>query len=355
MFMKNRAASRYLVLAIAITAASAAGSAQTATTRAAAAKAPAKAWTPPMTPDGHPDLQGIWLNNYATPLERPKQLEGRQFLTDEEVAELTRRADKLFKDGKADFPGGDSVFLAALADVQQYKSNGSTGTSVEMIDRTFDNRTSLVTDPSDGRIPAMTPEGRQRQTALARSKLPANPTGPEELASDIRCITFGTPRVGGNYGAGHFGYYQIVQTPGYVVVTTEVIHEARIVPLDGRAHIDQRLQQWSGDSRGHWEGNTLVIDTTNFSSQSYALGSAERLHLTERFTRVAPDNINYEVTFDDPTTWVKPWTAMLRLRHTDENIYEFACHEGNYDVMRGILWGARAVEQGGFTVGTQKR
>jgi hypothetical protein len=314
-----------------------------------------KNWAPPLAPDGHPDLQGIWLNNSATPLERPKALEGRQFLTDEEVAELKKRAARLFADGNADFPGGDSVFLAALANVEQYKSPGSTGSSAEMIDREFDNRTSLIIDPIDGRMPALTAEGRQRQVVLARSKLPPDPSGPEDLASDIRCITFGTPRVGGNYGAGHFGYYQIVQTPGHVVVTTEVIHEARIVPMDGRAHLPQSIRQWNGDPRGHWQGNTLVVDTTNFSPQSYALGSAERLHLVERFTRVAPDTIDYEVTFDDPTTWARPWTAVLRLRHTDDKMYEFACHEGNYDIMRGILGGARAVEKGGFDVKSQKR
>jgi hypothetical protein len=314
-----------------------------------------KAWTPPLTRDGHPDLQGIWLNNAATPLERPKALEGRQYLTDDEVAELKKRAARLFSDGSADFGGGDNVFLAALANVDRYKAAGTTGSSVEMIEREFDNRTSLIVDPVDGRMPALTAEGRQRQVALARSKQPPGPAGPEEFASDIRCITFGTPRVGGNYAAGHFGYYQIVQTPGYLILTTEAIHEARIIPLDGRAHLPAQIRMWNGDSRGRWEGNTLVVDTTNFSARSYALGSAERLHLVERFTRVAPDTINYDVTFDDATTWARPWTVAMRLRHTEEQIYEFACHEGNYNVMRGMLGGARAVEQGGFDVRSQKR
>lgn len=304
-----------------------------------------RAWAPPLTPDGHPDLQGIWLNNSATPLERPKALEGRQFLTSEEVAELKRRADRLFNDGNADFPGGDNVFLAALANVDRYKNPNTTGSSAEMIERVFDNRTSLVIDPLDGRIPSVTPEGRQRQAATAKARLAADPAGPEDLANDMRCITFGTPRVGGNYGAGHFGYYQILQTPAYLVVTTEAIHETRIIPLDGRAHLTPRIRQWSGDSRGHWDGNTLVVDTTNFSPQSYFMGSAENLHLVERFTRTAADMIDYQVTFEDSTTWTKPWTAAIRLKHTDEMIYEFACHEGNYDVMHGILAGARAQQK----------
>jgi hypothetical protein len=305
-----------------------------------------KTWTPPLMPDGHPDLQGIWLNNSATPLERPKALEGRQFLTDEEVAELKRRADRLFKDGNADFAGGDNVFLAALANVDRYRNPNTTGTSVEMIEREFDNRTSLVIDPPDGRIPSLTAEGRQRQAAMAKARLGVDPAGPEDLANDVRCITFGTPRVGGNYGAGHFGYYQILQTPAYLIVMTEAIHEARIIPLDGGAHLPPRIRQWSGDSRGHWEGNTLVVDTTNFSPRSYFMGSAASLHLVERFARTRPDTIDYQVTFEDSTTWTRPWTAAIRLRHTDEMIYEFACHEGNYDLMHGILAGARAQEKG---------
>lgn len=298
------------------------------------------------TPDRHPDLQGIWLHDAATPLERPKALEGRQFLTDEEVAELKRRADRLFGDGTADNPGGgDAVFLAALNNLDQFKSRGSTGLAGESIPRTFENRTSLIVDPADGRIPAMTEEGRRRQAAFAASKLPPSAAGPEALAPDIRCITFGVPRVGGNYGAGTFGYYQIVQTPSYIVIVTEAIHDARIVPLDGRPHLPPSVRLWNGDSRGRWEGNTLIVDTTNFSGRNVFMGSAGNLHLVERFTRVSADMLEYRVTLDDPTTWTKPWTAVLNLRRTDEKMYEYACHDGNYDVMRDILLGARATEK----------
>jgi hypothetical protein len=212
-----------------------------------------------------------------------------------------------------------------------------------MVEREFDNRTSLIVDPLDGKIPTLTPEARQRQaSADARQRLPA---GPEDLSNPLRCITFGVPRLGGNFGAGPYSYYQILQGPGYVVVAMEIIHEARIIPLDGRPHLSRSIRQWNGDSRGRWEGKTLVVDTTNFSPNSYYMGSAENLHLIERFTRVAPDTINYEITLDDPTTWVRPWTAMIRLKQTHDKIYEFACHEGNQSVMVGMLAGARAEEK----------
>jgi hypothetical protein len=302
-----------------------------------------KAWTTPLTPDGHPDLQGNWLSKSATPLERPKELADRASLTDAEVAELQRRADRLFKNGNSDFANGDNVFLAALANPDKFKSPTATGNSDDMVEREFDNRTSLIVDPPDGRIPAYTAAGQQRLSALNAAKLARNAVaGPEDLTPDQRCITFGVPRLGGTYSSGNFGYYQIVQTPGYVVLVTEVIHEARIIPLDGRPHLPSNMRTWTGDSRGRWEGNTLVVDTTNFSAQTNFLGSAEGLHVVERLARIAPDELRYEITVDDPSTWVKPWTAMLRLKRTADAIYEFACHEGNFDEMRGMLLGARA-------------
>jgi hypothetical protein len=312
------------------------------TTRAAS-----DTWTPPRTPDGQPDLQGVWLSNSATPLERPKGLEGRQFLRDDEVAELKKRADRLFnnRDGSSDFAGGDNVFLAVLANPERYKNpNRSTGGSDEMVEREFDNRTSLVVDPGDGKIPPLTPEAQQRRAAAAAAgqRLPA---GPEDLSNLVRCVTPGVPRLGGNFGAGPYSYSQILQTAGYVVLIMETYHDARIIPLDGRPHLAPSIHQWNGDSRGRWEGATLVVDTTNFSPKSNFMGSAERLHLVERFTRVAPDTINYEITLNDPTTWTKSWTAMIRLKQTQDMIYEFACHEGSHDLMVGILAGARAQEK----------
>ena len=296
-------------------------------------------WAVPRTPDGQPDLQGVWVSNSATPLERPKALESRMTLTDQEVAELKKRADRIFKDGGSSYAAGDQVFLAALENVERHISN-ATENSVEMIDREFDNRTSAISDPPDGRIPALTPAAQQKRAAAAVAAQRI-PDGPEDLRNDVRCITWGVPRLGGNYGTGPYSYYQIFQAPGYLVLYMEVIHDARIIPLDGRPHLPQDVRQWNGDSRGRWEGNTLVVETTNFSPKSNFMGSAETLRVVERFTRVAQDRINYEITIDDPTTWSRPWTAMLPLRQKPEQIYEFACHEGNYS-MEGALRGARA-------------
>jgi len=307
-----------------------------------------KAWTPPRTASGQPDLQGVWLNNSATPLERPKALEGRQSLTDAEVAELKQRAARLLADDTNDFPGGDSLFLAALANVPQYRNpNRTTGTAADSIEREFDNRTSLIVDPPDGKIP-WTPEGRRRYDAGVTAGLAAAPAGPEELTNVIRCLTYGVPRLGVNNasGAGAMGYYQIVQAPGYVVFEYEAIHEARIIPLDDKPHLPASIHQWSGDSRGRWEGNTLVVETINFSPTANVMGSGEHLRLIERFTRVAPDRIDYRMTLADPTTWTKPWTVVIRLKATQAPIYEYGCHEGNLEVMHGVLAGAQASEKG---------
>ncbi len=301
-----------------------------------------RTWKPPRTSDGHPDLQGVWLSNVATPLERPKALEGRQFLTDTEVADLKARADQLFKSGDRDFAAGDNVFLEALTN-GQLKRGFSTENSVGMIDREFENRTSLIVDPPDGRIPALTAVARQRQAAAASAR-PRIPAGPEDFNNAYRCITTGVPKLGGLYGAGHFGYYQIFQSRSHVALVMETIHDARMIPLDDRQHLSETIRQWNGDSRGRWEGDTLVVDTTNFSPKSNFMGSAEHLHLVERFTRVGPDTITYEITINDPTTWTKSWTAMMPLRRTTEKLYEFACHEGNLPML-GMLTAARAEEQ----------
>ena len=291
-------------------------------------------WRPALTADGQPDLQGNWMNKNATPLERPKQLEGREFLTDAEVAELKARAVRIFAGGNSDAANGDAVFLAALANVERYKSETATGRTL-FLDREFDNRTSLIVDPQDGKLPPYTPEGQHRRAAAAKASNMLNPpANPEDMTPFQRCITFGVPMP----RPGPFtSYYQIVQSPGYVVIVLEAIHDARIIPLDGRPHLPQNIRNWNGDSVGHWEGQTLVVDTTNFSPKAEFMGSAENLHLVERFTRVAADEIRYEMTVDDPTTWTKPWTAVLRLKHTDEKIFELACHEGNFEVMVDML------------------
>jgi hypothetical protein len=302
----------------------------------------------PRTPDGQPDLQGIWLNNDATPLERPKALEGKQFLTDEEVAALRTNAARLFGgDVDSDAAGGDNYFLAALANPQVYKNRNATGSGVGA-NREIDNRTSLIVDPPDGKIPLMTQPGRQRKLAADAAAFagtrPSPPAGPEDLSNFIRCLTYGAPRLGGA-AASYHNYYQIVQTPVYVMFLSEAIHDARIIPLDGGPHLPQNIRRWLGDSRGRWEGSTLVVETTNYSPKSSLLGSAENLRVVERFTRTALDRIRYEITLTDPTTWETPWTAVVRLKRTDDKMYEDACHEGNRRVMTGILAGARAAEK----------
>jgi hypothetical protein len=299
-------------------------------------------------PDGKPDLQGIWLNNDATPLERPKALEGKRLLSDEEVARLKKNAARLFAgDVDSDAAGGDNFFLAALANPDVYKNGNATGTGVGA-NREIDNRTSLIVDPPDGKMPPLTPEGQQRRLAANAAALagptPSLPAGPEDLSSFIRCLTYGAPRLGGA-AASYHNYYQIVQTPDYIMLLSEAMHDARIIPLDGRPHLPQPIRRWLGDSRGRWEGSTLVVETTNFSPKSSLLGSAENLHMVERFTRTAIDRITYEITLTDPTTWATPWTAVVRLKQTNDKMYEDACHEGNQNVMTDILAGARFAEK----------
>ncbi len=199
-------------------------------------------------------------------------------------------------------------------------------------------QTSLVVDPPDGRVPALTAEGRARATARAARGYDSW----QDRSLWERCITRGLPMIPGPYNNN----YQILQTPDNVVILHEMIHDARIVPLDGRPHVGQNIRQWFGDSRGRWEGNTLVVDTTNFTDKANYRGSTDGLHLIERFTRVDADTVKYEFTIDDPTTFTKKWTAAIPMARTDEQIYEYACHEGNYGIVN-LLKGARAQEKAG--------
>lgn len=313
------------------------------------AKDAAPPWTVPRTSDGHPDFAGVWANNNATPLERPKELAGRERLTDAEVEAMKRRAAELF-DGTGDAAFGDEVFRTVLASLNQSTTgphekgardvDADTGdySSVWIDARDWDNRTSLITDPPDGRVPALTPQARARGAAFG-ALLGRPATGPADRTLAERCITYGVPQL----LAGYQSYYRITQSSDFVVVGTEMIHEARVVPLDGSPHLPPTITQWLGDSRGHWEGDTLVVDTTNFKPRSFQ-NSSEHLHLVERWTRVGPDTLNYEITIDDPDTWVRPWTLMIPLRRKDAEMFEYACHEGNAG-MAGILAGARAAER----------
>ena len=302
----------------------------------------ASGWSTPRTVDGHPDLQGVWANNNATPLERPEILGDREHLTAEELASLQSRAGELFAQDSGDAAFGDSVFAAALAEAENFTSRDSgTGNYNHfwLVERDWDTRTSLVVDPPSGRIPARTTEGQARvDDRRSRRGIHARWTDDRSLGE--RCVSFGAPRL----GAGYNSYYQILQTDTHVVMLMEMAHDARIIPLNGGPHIDPDIRQWLGNSRGHWEGETLVVETKNYSPKSYFQGAAENLEITERFTRVAPDVLEYEVTVNDPSTWTQPWSAMIPLRQSEDAVFEYACHEGNIG-MEGILAGARALEK----------
>ncbi len=298
-------------------------------------------WTVPRTPDGQPDLQGVWANNNATPLERPPEWEGKERLSEEELAELRAAAAEAVDDGDALF--GDQLVLAAIERTKANSYDPTTGNYNQfwIADRDFNNRTALVIDPPNGRIPPLTASGRDRAQMLRdhRSEHPADTFTDRPLSE--RCVTYGVPRL----GAGYNSYYQVFQSSTHVVIYHEMNHDARVVPIDGTPPLDDDIRLWHGDSRGHWEGDTLVVETRNYSAQATFRGvSSENLHITERFTRSGPRTLEYEVTIDDPTTYTGPWTASIPLMGTTDAIYEYACHEGNIG-MEGILAGHRAEER----------
>ena len=333
-----------LVIAVAwFSSSTIAGQAPSASTQASAPAA--KAYVAPRTPDGHPDLQGYWANNDATPFERPKQLEGRALLTDAEVAALKRRAAELFN-GETDAAFGDSVYLAVLKDAKDFKSTDTqTGNYNHfwIVDREFDNRTSVVSDPPDGKVPELTPQAKQLADAAAEYRRLHLADGPEDLPLSHRCVSFGVPRL----RAGYNSYFQIVQARNQVAIGQEMIHDVRVIPVDGRPHISANIRQWHGDPRGRWEGDTLVVETTNFSDKSVFENrpASENLRVVERFTRIGPKTLQWDVTFNDPSTWTKPWTATVLLRSTPDPIFEMACQEGN-EGKGGALSGNRALELG---------
>ena len=286
-----------------------------------------RTWTPPRTSWGAPDLQGIWDFATITPMERPAELAGKEVLTEREATEREEQAAQRRVD-RPPKPGDTGSYNQFWFD---------SGTKVIAT-----KRTSLVVDPPDGRIPPLTPEAKQR--AAARAAIPPHPpAGPEDLNLATRCIlgfNAGPPMAPGAYNNN----VQLFQTPGYVALLNEMVNDARIVPLDGRPHLPQNIRQWRGDSRGHWEGNTLVVDTTNFRDETNFRGASRNVHVVERFTRVGADTLLYQFTVDDPMTWTRPWSAAVPMRKTEDPIFEYACHEGNYG-MFNILTGARAEEK----------
>ena len=298
-------------------------------------------WKAPRTAFGHPDLQGVWANNNATPLQRPEILGNREHLSSEELASIQARAEELFALDAGDAAFGDSVFTAALSEAETFSSRDTqTGNYNQfwMVERDWDTRTSLIIDPPNGRIPERSSAAKMR-SATASQKRQRHAIWTDDRSLGERCVSFGSPRL----GAGYNSYYQVFQTPDHVVLLMEMAHDARIIPLDSRSHLDEDVRQWLGDSRGYWDGDTLVVETKNYSQQANFMGAAEHLQVTERFTRVSQAVLEYEVTLNDSTTWEKPWTAMIPLRSSQDALYEYACHEGNIG-MEGILAGARRQE-----------
>lgn len=300
------------------------------------------AQTAPRTAWGKPDLQGIWDFRTITPLERPEALGDKAFLTAEEAAKLEQAAIdrdiELLNRPARRTQATDSVDRGEDGAPGFYNNFWLDGGTKTVGTR----RTSLVVDPPNGRIPALTENGRQRADAR-REYLKEHPADSwlDRSPSD-RCIlgfNAGPPITPGGYNQN----MQLFQTPDHVVILTEMVHMARVVPLDGRPALSQRILQWSGDSRGHWEGDTLVVETSNFSDERRWRGSTEKMKLIERFTRVDADTLEYQFTVTDPETWTSSWTASIPMRRTDAPMYEYACHEGNYSLYN-ILSGTRAEE-----------
>jgi hypothetical protein len=277
--------------------------------------------TPPRTAWGDPDLRGVWEYATMTPLERARELAEKATFTEQEAAAYERQFLER-QENRATIVGGpdwwDEVHLA-------------------------NRRTSLIVDPPNGRIPPLTPEAQKRAAALAQARSERGAADSiEDLGLNVRCLQWastGPPMLPFIFNNN----VQIFQTRQYVTIYNEMIHAARIVPMDGRPH--GTIRQWMGDSRGHWEGSTLVVDTVNFSDKTNFRGSGANLHLVERFTRTGGGTIEYRFTVEDPTVWTQSWTAVIPMRATAGPIFEFACHEGNARSIEGILGSARAEEK----------
>jgi len=297
------------------------------------ATAPAKAWTGARTPDGQPDLQGFWTNAGYTPLQRPDNVT-KEFFTREEAVEFEKKF--------VDYETSQTV-PGTIPDVHYDHTQFGLDRSVAGYSSNL--RTSLIVDPPNGKLPPLTAEGQKRaaERAEARKRMGGPYDAAENLPLGSRCLMMdrvGPPMLYGNYNNN----YQIVQAPGYVMILTEMLHDARIIPLDGRPHVPQSARQWTGSYRGRWDGNTLVVETTNFNGKNPFQGASENMRLTERFTRVDENTIRYQFTVDDPSHWTRPWSAELPMMKTIGPIFEHACHEGNYGLYN-ILAGARAEEK----------
>jgi hypothetical protein len=302
-------------------------------------------WTVPRTDDGRPDLQGVWASDSATPFQRPEALGDRATITDEEVAAFQAHAAEYERDG-SDAVFGDSVFLRALASVEETKetrpgaaspARRSTGSYNQfwMSGRWFDNRTSLIVDPPNGRLPPRTPEADDRAARRQAARSEPAPDGPQTLVEELARLDPAIRCQGGRpllSGRGYNSNYQIFQAADYIGIQIEMYHETRLIPIGDAAPGQVGTRTAMGSSRGHWDGDTLVVETTNLTRG--ANGSTRDVRVTERFSRVGPEMLQYEYTLDDPSTWTQPWTARVFMRPAPGTgiIYEFACHEGNYSI-----------------------
>jgi hypothetical protein len=305
----------------------------------------AKAWVTPRTPWGDPDLQGVWNDATSTPLQRPTGVADKDVVSDEEApAFQDRLAFELTRDRR---DGGAAVDVG-----RAYNEHWMDARRLKI---TEDRRTSLIVDPPDGRIPTRVPPSPDREQVRA-ARAPANarfnagmPDSHLDMSHPVRCVvrTDVAPYLPTIYNND----FQIFQSPGYVVIAPEMIHSARVIPVDGRPHLGKNLRQWLGDTRGHWDGATLVLETTNFRSDEGVLfqnANPATFRITERLTRVGPTSLSYEFTVEDPSTWTRPWTARIPWTKVDpaEQMYEYACHEDNYDIVH-FLTGARIREKKG--------
>lgn len=313
---------------------------QTLSPAAKTVNATQKAWTAPRTPDGHPDLQGVWTNNTVTPLERPKALGAKEFYSEGELAAAQKRErERLAKNEEEGRPTEAGTAADVHYDFSEY------GLDPAQAKQAWSLRTSIIVGP-EGTIPPQTPEARKRVADVRASARGHEFDGPESRPLEARCIARannGPPLRASGYNSN----LRILQGDGYAVIEAEMIHDSRVVALNGRPHLPSNIRQYYGDSIGHWEGDTLVIDTTNFTDQTPYPG-AQNLHVVERLTRMNADTIRYQFTVEDPGMWIKPWSGETVFSKVDGLIYEYACHEANYG-LANTLSGARVAEKEGST------
>jgi hypothetical protein len=292
-----------------------------------------RAWTPPRTPDGRPDLQGIWTNATLTPLERPAELAGKEFFTRAEAADYEKRMRER-NDGDRRDTNAEADLAIGYNDAWWDRGSKIVSTG----------RTSLIVDPRDGRLPPLTPAAQAKAAARAQARLLRPADGPEDRSLADRCIVranTGPPML----QAGYNNNYQIVQSPDHVAVLIEMIHDVRIIPVDPRPHLPGTLRQLLGDSRGRWEGNTLVVDTVNFTDRTNFRGSGPAMRVTERFTPTDQDTLLYQFTVDDPESFTRPWSGEIPMKRVKGPVFEYACHEGNFYSIENTLSAARMEEK----------